>query len=189
MIYRQRKKFRNLDNKFTKTQKRNKITTSSGNRDFPNFHEVSRVEDRRPINTRHEHRGFFDEESYDGLEGDSGFSNNQMSSLRSELFNINKRLNHNNNLSYQNSRQNTSNAIGFESTDRGMVTRPSTNGFVGLEPIDHEKSKQKLKELLQKQLQAATGFERFEIERRLAEIDHPKYVIQNTESLREKDFQ
>lgn len=39
-----------------------------------------------------------------------------------------------------------------------------------LEPIDHERSKMKLKMLLQQQLKNAKGKQKIEIERRLAEI-------------------
>ena len=57
----------------------------------------------------------------------------------------------------------------FENLD---PTRPSTNGFYmgELEPIDHERSKMKLKMLLQQQLKNAKGKQKIEIERRLAEI-------------------
>lgn len=97
-----------------------------------------------------------------------------MTSLRSELFNINKRLKNKDGNAFQNSRQN-SNILMIESFDNCDVTRPSTKGFIKaeLDPIDHEKAKLKLKLLLQKQLKFATGKHRLEIERRLAQIDHP----------------
>ena len=97
-----------------------------------------------------------------------------MTSLRSELFNINKRLKNKDGQAYQNSRQN-SNILMVESFDNCDVTRPSTKGFIKweLDPIDHERAKLKLKLLLQKQLKFATGKHKLEIERRLAQIDHP----------------
>ena len=62
-----------------------------------------------------------------------------------------------------------------ESFDNCDATRPSTKGFAKaeLDPIDHEKAKLKLKLLLQKQLKFATGKHKLEIERKLAQIDHP----------------
>ena len=135
----------------------------------------------RPINTRDETRKFIEDDSSDDIDHPSALTFDQLTSLRSELYNINKRLNRKDNLSYHNSRQHSKYQI-FESSENAGATRPSTNGFLKgeLDPIDHERSKIKLKLLLQKQLKNAKGKAKIEIERRLAEIEHP--ALKNQES-------
>ena len=82
----------------------------------------------------------------------------QLTSLRSELFNINNRLNRKDDPHYHNSRQISKNRM-FDSSENTGKTRPSTNGYMKceLDPIDHERSKNKLKLLLEKQLANAKG--------------------------------
>lgn len=119
------------------------------------------------------------EDSFDEIEDHSGATFDQINSLRSELFNINNRIGRKDELSYHNSRQN-SNYKMFESSDNAGGTRPSTNGFLKceLEPIDHERSKMKLKMILEQQLKNATGEKKLEIERKLAEIEHRRFKEQ-----------
>lgn len=133
----------------------------------------------RPVNTRGESRPPLDDSSESEIDKNNEFTYDQMNSLRSELFNINKRLKRTNNFFYQNSRQQSTNII--DSFENAGVTRPSTNGFGKgeLDPIDHEKSKLKLKLLLQNQLKNATGQYKLELERRLAQIDHPSIRVQD----------
>ena len=112
----------------------------------------------RPINTRAESRKQLEEDSFDEFDKYSGVTYDQLSSLRSELFNINNRLNRKDDFGYYNSRQNSKNKM-FDTSDNTGITRPSTNGYMKceLDPIDHERSKIKLKQLLEKQLARATG--------------------------------
>jgi len=112
----------------------------------------------RPLNTRAESRKLLEEESFEELDKYSGVTYDQLTSLRSELFNINNRINRNDDLSFHNSNQN-SNVRMLDSSENAGLTRPSTNGYIKLEldPIDHERSKMKLKLLLEKQIQKATG--------------------------------
>jgi ribonucleotide reductase alpha subunit len=102
----------------------------------------------------------------------------KLSSLRSELFNINLRLQSKEDSFISHNRIS-------DYVENAAPTRPSTNGFMKaeLEPIDHEKSIMKLKVLLQRQLKNAKGKRKLEIERRLAEIDHPKIKIQNNSAV------
>lgn len=117
----------------------------------------------------------FDE--IDDIDNNSGFTFEKLSSLRSELFNISNRLNRNDDWSYHNSHQYQNQAF-TDSFDQGGRTRPSTNG-VGkreLAPIDHERSKMKLRLLLEQQLKVATGDRKLELERKLAELDYQPQI-------------
>lgn len=112
----------------------------------------------RPVNTRTESRRLIQDESTDEIEDHSGATYDQLNCLRSELFNIHKRLNRKENMSFQNSRQHSKHRA-FESFENASATRPSTNGFMRgeLDPIDHERSKMKLKLILEQQLKNAKG--------------------------------
>lgn len=94
----------------------------------------------RQVNTRDEPRQYQDESSCDDIDKNTEFTNEQMTSLRSELFNINKRLNRRDQMSYNHSRQ-IFGMESFGSTDNAGATRPSTKGHMlgELDPIDHEK--------------------------------------------------
>lgn len=136
----------------------------------------------RDANTREAARSFLEDNDFEDIDQNTDYNIDQMSCLRSELFNISKRLNQRgsgeNNLSYHNSRQPSNNFKMFETTDNVAPTRPSTNGFYlgELEPIDHEKARLKLKILLQEQLKNAEGQHKLDIERRLAEIGNFNHI-------------
>ena len=146
----------------------------------------------RPVNTRAEPRQPMIQDSFDELDdidGNSGFTYEKLNSLKSELFNISNRLNRKEDWSYQNSRQYPNQAFS-DSFDHGGRTRPSTNG-VGkreLAPIDHERSKMKLRLLLEQQLKLASGDKRIEIEKKLAELNHQPQM-KSSDSIHEPQSQ
>ncbi|CAI2362190.1 unnamed protein product [Moneuplotes crassus] len=154
--------FKMTKRKFNNSKKRGVIT----------HHQPVRPSERRPVNTRIEPRNPFEEETLDDIDHYTGSTFDQISNIRSELVNINNRLNRKDDNFFNNSRQPSRHHY-FDSYENPARTRPSTKGLIKgeLEPVDHEKAKQKLKLLLEKQLQKAKGKRKRELQRRLAEID------------------
>ncbi|CAI2362737.1 unnamed protein product [Moneuplotes crassus] len=150
-------------------------------------HHPIRAQEKRPINTRMEPRKNLESTSFEEIDQYSGTTFDKLASLRSELLNINNRLNKKEDSSFNESRQNSKQKF-FDSCENAAKKRPSTKGYMKLEldPIDHERAKMKLKLLLEKQLLNAKGKRKLEIQRRLEEME--KREVKPTPDVATSDY-